>query len=330
MMFDVLIIGAGPAGLAAAIAAKSRGLSYLVLEKGALVNSLLRFPTGMVYFTTPELLEIGGLPFVSPNDKPTRLESLRYYRRVVDAFKLDLALSEPVNELALTSGGHFLITSRPENGTPVTREGRAVVIATGAYDIPNMMGIPGEDLAHVSHFYTEPHPYYRKRVVIVGGKNSAAETALDLFRSGSRPMIVHRHEALGDSIKYWVKPDIENRIKEGSIPARFSTRVLEITRTDVLLEGPEGQVREPADAVLLMTGYASDTTLLRMVGAAIDDDSGAPVHNPETFETTVRNLFLAGACVAGKQSGRIFIENGRFHGEVVIGEIAQRTGAPRS
>ena len=330
MMYDVLIIGAGPAGLAAAIAAKSRGLTYLVLEKGALVNSLLRFPTGMVYFTTPELLEIGGLPFVSPNEKPTRLESLRYYRRVVDAFKLDLALSEPVSALALTSGGHFEITSRPEHGTTVTREGRAVVIATGAYDIPNRVGIPGEDLPHVSHFYTEPHPYYRKRVVIVGGKNSAAEAALDLFRSGSRPMIVHRHEVLGDSIKYWVKPDIENRIKEGSIPARFSTRVLEITPTDVLLEGPEGQVREPADAVLLMTGYASDTSLLRMVGAAIDADTGAPVHNPETFETTVRNLFLAGACVAGKQSGRIFIENGRFHGEVVIGEIAQRTGAPRS
>jgi thioredoxin reductase (NADPH) len=330
MMFDVLIIGAGPAGLAAAISAKSSGLSYLVLEKGALVNSLLHFPIDMVYFTTPELLEIGGLPFVSPYEKPTRLESLRYYRRVVDTFRLDVALSEPVTALALESNGHFSVTSQPDPATSVTREARAIVIATGAYDLPNRVGIPGEDLPHVSHYYTEAHPYYRKRVVIVGGKNSAAETALDLFRSGSHPMIVHRREALGDGIKYWVKPDIDNRIKEGSIPARFSTRVLEITREDVLLDGPEGQVREPADAVLLMTGYSSDSTLLRMAGAVIDADSGAPVHHPDTFETTVRNLFLAGACVAGKQSGRIFIENGRFHGQVVIGEIAQRLGAPRS
>jgi thioredoxin reductase (NADPH) len=330
MTFHVLIIGGGPAGLAAAIAAKSRALTCLVLEKGALVNSLLRFPTGMVFFTTPELLEIGKVPFVSPNEKPTRLESLRYYRRAADTFDIDIVLSEPVSALAVGADGHFTVVSQPPHGAPVTRKARAVVIATGAYDIPNMIGIPGEDLPHVSHFYTEPHPYYRKRVVVVGGRNSAAETALDLFRSGSHPMIVHRQETLADSIKYWVRPDIDNRIKEGSIPARFSTRVLEITPTDVLLEGPAGRVREPADAVLLMTGYSTDTALLRMVGASIDEATGAPVHHPETFETTVRNLFLAGACVAGRQSGRIFIENGRFHGEVVIGEIAQRTGAPRS
>jgi thioredoxin reductase (NADPH) len=199
-----------------------------------------------------------------------------------------------------------------------------VVVATGAYDEPNRLGVPGEDLPHVSHYYAEPHPWYRRRVVIVGGKNSAAEAALELYRAGAHVTIVHRGAALGASIKYWVKPDIENRIAEGSIRARFETRVAAITPTDVELDGPEGRTREPADGVLLLTGYTSDTTLLRQAGAAIDPDTDAPVHDPETFETTVPNLFVAGAVVAGRQSGRIFIENGRFHGEVVVKTIAAR------
>jgi thioredoxin reductase (NADPH) len=324
MTLDVLIIGAGPAGLAAAIAARAHGLRALVIEKGALVNSLLHYPTDMVFFTTPELLEIGGLPFVSPYDKPTRQEALRYYRRVTDACHLDVALAEPVTALARGSDGLFRVTSLPPHGDACERVARTVLLATGAYDVPNELGVPGESLQHVSHYYRDPHPHYRRRVVIVGGKNSAAEAALDLYRAGASVLLVHRGEALGESIKYWVKPDIDNRIKEGSIRAHFSTRVIEITPDSVLLDGPAGRLREPADAVLLLTGYRSDTRLLRMVGAAIEEREGAPIHNPETFETAVPNLFLAGAVVAGKQSGRIFIENGRFHGEVVVREIAAR------
>lgn len=326
--FDVVIVGAGPAGLAAAIAAKRRGLTAVVLEKGVLVNSLQHYPTHMVFFTTPELLEIGGLPFVTPYEKPTRHEALRYYRRVTDTFDLPVHLDEPVTGLVRRPDGLFSVTSVPGPAGPA-REwvGRAVVLATGAYDVANEAGIPGEHLPHVTHYYREAHPYYRQQVVIVGGKNSAAEAALELHRAGAAVTLVHRHAALGESLKYWVKPDIENRIAEGSVHARFNTHVTEITPTDVALDGPDGKTRQPAQAVLLMTGYRSDPTLATMVGARINTSAGAPIHDPETFETSVPNLFLAGAAVAGRQSGRIFIENGRFHGEVVIKEIARRLGA---
>jgi thioredoxin reductase (NADPH) len=323
-VFDVLIVGGGPAGLAAAIAASRRGLSYVVLEKGTLVNSLLHYPTEMVFFTTPELLEIGGYPFVSPYEKPTRQEALKYYRKVADAAGLDVHFGEPATTVARRADRGFTVTSQPAAGPAVTRVAHSVVIASGAYDMPNRLGVPGEDLPHVSHYYKEPHLYYRRRVVIVGGKNSAAEAALDIFRNGGEVRLVHRGAAMGDSIKYWVKPDIDNRIKEGSIPARFDTRVVEITPADVVLDGPDGRVRERADHVLLLTGYRSDTTLRRQAGAAIDETIGAPVHDAETYETTVPGLFVIGACVAGQQSGRIFIENGRFHGEVVVKLIAER------
>jgi thioredoxin reductase (NADPH) len=205
-----------------------------------------------------------------------------------------------------------------------------VIIATGAYDVPNRLDVPGEDLPHVSHYHREAHPHYRRRVVIVGGKNSAAEAALEIYRAGAASvLLVHRGPALGDSIKYWVKPDIENRIAEGSIKARFNTRVVEITPDEVALADATRTWREPADAVLLMTGYRSDTTLLRQAGAAVDEALGAPVHDASTFETTVPNLYVIGAFIAGRQSGRIFIENGRFHGEVVITEIASRLGTDR-
>jgi bacillithiol disulfide reductase len=324
---DILIIGAGPAGLATAIAAAGRRLSYLIVEKGALVNSLLHYPKEMVFFTTPELMEIGGMPFVSPHDKPTRLEALRYYRRVTDAFALDVAFEETVQGIAREGSAPdapFAVDTLSNRGVRRRLRARTVVIATGAYDFPNLMGIPGEDLPHVSHYYTEPHPFFRRHVVVVGGKNSAAEAALDLFRAGARVTMVHRGRALGESIKYWVKPDIENRIREGSIAARFETRVVEIRPAEVVVEhaGVTGTIE--TDGVFLLTGYSSDTTLLRNAGVGIDPETCGPTFNPETFETNVPGLYVAGAVVAGKQSGRIFIENGRFHGGQVVSQIASR------
>jgi len=328
-VLDVIVIGAGPAGLAAAIAAGQRGLTHVVLEKGALVNSLVHYPPAMVFFTTPELMEIGGLPFVSPHEKPTRLEALRYYRRVTDTYKLDVRFDELVTTLSRGADGVFAVTSRSRHGEEVVRQARYVVLATGAYDIPNPLGVPGEDLPHVSHFFREPHTGFRREVVVVGGKNSAAEAALELYRAGARVTIVHRGEGLGDSIKYWVKPDIDNRIREGSIRARFSSSVVEITPEHVVVSGPSGRHEIPADQVYLMTGYRADTALLRSVGAAVDEPIFAPVFDEATFESTVPNLFVIGACVAGKQSGKIFIENGRFHGEAVAGTIAERFGKLR-
>ena len=320
---DVLIIGAGPAGLAAAIAATKAGLSYQVIEKGALVNSLLHYPTEMVFFTTPELMEIGGLPFTSPNDKPSRMEALRYYRRATDTYKLEVVFDETV-ETITRDGDGFVVEAQDKWKKRRTPRAKTIVLATGAYDFPNLMGVPGEDLPHVSHYFTAPHPFYRRRVVIVGGKNSAAEAALELYRAGAHVTIVHRRAALGDSIKYWVKPDIENRIKEGSIAARFDTHVVEITPTHVLVDRAGGREEIPADGVFLLTGYISDNRLLRAAGVEIDPETSGPVHSSETFETNVPGVYVIGAMVAGKASGRIFIENGRFHGQVAIDQIGLR------
>ena len=326
---DVLIVGAGPAGLATAIAASRSGLDYLVVEKGALVNSLLHYPTEMVFFTTPELMEIGGMPFVSPYDKPTRMEALRYYRRVTDTCKLNIEFDETV--IAITreerlpdARGSFVVDLQASRAIRRSLRARTVVVATGAYDVPNRCGIPGEDLPHVSHYYTQPHPYFRKRVVVVGGKNSAAEAALDLYRAGAAVTLVHRRSALGDSIKYWVKPDIENRISEGSIGARFDTSVLEIRPTTIVIERDETREEIPADAVFLLTGYRPDTTLLQTAGVRIDRETLGPTFDPDTFETNVRGLYVVGAVVAGLQSGKVFIENGRFHGEQAIKAIVAR------
>lgn len=340
MTHDLIIVGAGPAGLAAAIAAKQAGLDFRVFEKGALVNSLFHFPSQMVFFTTPELLEIGGLPFVSPRDKPTRDETLRYYRRVVDTYGLDVAFAHTVTALRRpppAGGGPFTVRTRDGEGLEAEWRTRTVLLATGTYDHPNRLGVTGEDLPHVSHYYTEPHPFYRKQVVVVGGKNSAAEAALDLYRTGARVTLVHRRAELGASIKYWVKPDIENRIKEGSIRARFETRVVEIRPVEVVVEpasaGPDGGAARdalPADAVFLLTGYLADLKLLAACGVAVDPATHAPQHDAETYETNVPGLYLAGSVVAGANRGEVFIENGRFHGRVVVERIAHRLGRKTS
>jgi thioredoxin reductase (NADPH) len=325
---DVVIVGAGPAGLATAIAAQKAGLTHTVIEKGLVVNTVFHYPTHMVFFTTPELLEIGGLPFVTPYDKPTRFEALRYYRRVVEHYGLDIQTDEEVRRVfpdGAPDGSRVLsIDTRTARGVRRTHHARFVVLATGTFDQPNLIHVPGEDLPHVSHYYTQAHPYFHKRVVLVGGKNSAAEAALELHRAGATVTLVHRQSKLGDSIKYWVLPDIENRIKEGSIAARFDTCVIEIRPTTVLVEGPAGREELPADAVLLLTGHHSDTQLLERCGLRYDPVTLAPMFNPNTLETDIEGVFVVGAVQTGKNSGRIFIENGRFHGEHVIRVIAER------
>lgn len=328
---DVLIIGAGPSGLATAIAARQLGLDYVVVEKGTLVDGIYRFPPQMVFFTTPELLEIGGLPLTSPHEKPTRDEALRYYRRVVDAYQLQVVLHERVLTIErepYEGETAFAVESVSEAGVRRARHARAVVLAMGYYDHPNLLGVPGEDLPHVSHYYREAHRHYRRRVVIVGGKNSACEAALELYRAGADVTLVHRHEALGESVKYWVRPDIENRIREGAVRARFNTRVVEIRPSSVLVvpEGDDTAVPEaiPADDVLLLTGYHADPDFLRAAGVEVDEETWAPRLNPATFETNVPNLFVAGGQVAGRRTGSIFIENGRLHGEAIARVLASR------
>jgi thioredoxin reductase (NADPH) len=330
-----------------------------VVEQGVLVNSIYHFPPQMVFFTTPELLEIGGLPFVSPYEKPTRAEALKYYRKVVDTFDLQIAFEETV--LSIEREGHasgerprpargagtdplppgdddtlFAVETRSSRGVRRVRHARHVVLAIGYYDHPVRLGIPGEDLPHVHHYYAEPHPFYRQRVVVVGGGNSAAEWALDLYRAGALVTLVHRRLELKSTIKYWVRPDIENRIKEGSIAARLGSCVAEIRPTSVMLTAgrsspfdadghPADREELPADAVFLLTGYRADADLIRGAGVSLSDRE-APIYDPETFETNVPNLFVAGGALAGEDTGTIFIENGRFHGEKIVQEIASRVG----
>jgi len=325
---DVIIVGAGPSGLATAIALKQLGLDYLVLEKGTLVESIRRFPVNMVFFTTPELMEIGGIPLTTPYDKPTRLEALLYYRKVTDAFDLQVSLREEV--LAIERDAEageeiFLLETRSHLGVRRVRKARVAVLAMGYYDRPVMLNVPGEDLPHVRHYFDEPHPYYRQRVVIVGGKNSACEAALELYRHGAHVTLVHRGAALGDSVKYWVKPDIENRIRDGAIAARFNTRITEIRPTEVAIEtdgAPAGAL--PADFVLLLTGYRADPEFLQRIGVGVHPDTLVPEHDPMTFESNVPNLFIAGGQLAGHKTGTVFIENGRFHGERIAKVLASR------
>ncbi len=349
---DLIIVGAGPAGLAVAIAAAQQDLDYQVLEKGVLVNSVFHFPPQMTFFTTPDLLEIGGLPFVTPYEKPTRHEALRYYRRVVDAFGLPIAFGEEVLAIEREDEGGeqvFAIDTRSDRGVRRPRHARNVALAIGYYDHPNRLGVPGEDLPHVAHYYGDPHAHYQQRVVIVGGKNSAAIAALELHRAGAQVTIVHRRPALSDRIKYWIRPDIDNRIKEGSIRALFNTCVKEIRPTSLVVmpdapdhesAPPAGQPRStageqclarrehegeeiPADAVLLLTGYHPDFELMKAAGVEITG-VGKPMFAPETLETNVPGLFVAGGLVGGLDTGAIFIENGRFHGDKIVAAILDR------
>jgi thioredoxin reductase (NADPH) len=323
--YDIICIGAGPTGLACAIEARRAGMRPLVIDKGCLCNSLFHYPVNMYFFTTPELLEIGDLPLICAAEKPTRVESLKYYKKAAEHYKLELRLFEIVLGVQ-GSDGNFTVKTRTDKGIEHQYVSRKIVIATGYYDLPNMLNIPGEDLPHVSHYYTEPHEYWNENVVVIGGKNSAAEAALDLYRNGAKVTMVHRDAHLGSTIKYWVKPDIENRIKANQIAALFETRVKEVTRDDVIVTGPAGEGRLPARRVFALTGYHPDFTFIESLGVRLDPETRKPELNPKTLESNVPGIHLAGVVIGGRHTSEIFIENGRFHGKQVIdGIVGKRT-----
>jgi len=317
-LLDIAIIGAGPTGLATAIEAKRHDIDYVVIEKGCLTNSIYNFPTQMVFFTTPERLEIGNMPLVCEREKPNRNEALKYYRKVTEATGLKVHQYENVLGVSGKDGVFEVRTDVDDY------QARNVVLATGYYDNPNLIGVPGEDLPHVSHYYTEAHPFFDRDVVVIGGKNSAAEAALELFRSGARVTLLHRGGELGQSVKYWVRPDIGNRIERKEIDAHFNTVVEEITSTHVRARSNRTTMEIKADQVFALTGYHQSTKFFEQLGVQFDTEILEPVYNPETYETNVPGVFLAGSIVAGKKHREIFIENGRFHGESVIRTIASR------
>ena len=314
---DIICIGAGPTGLATAIEAKRAGMRPLVLDKACLCNSIFHYPVNMVFFTTPELLEIGDLPLVCAAEKPTRVEALKYYRKAAEHYALELRLYERVSQVD-GEDGNFTVLTKTEKGEERKYQSKKIAVATGYYDLPNQLGVPGEDLPRVSHYYTEPHEYWNQDVVVIGGKNSAAEAALDLYRNGARVTLVHRNKELGATIKYWVRPDIENRIKAGQVKALFETRVQWITNEGVVVENGAGEKRLPARRVFALTGYHPDFAFIESLGVRLDPESRKPALDPKTLESNVPGIHLAGVVIGGRHTGEIFIENGRFHGKQII------------
>lgn len=322
--YDVICIGAGPTGLATAIEAKRAGMRPLVIDKGTICNSIYHYPANMVFFTTPELLEIGDLPMTCGSDKPTRVEALKYYRRAAEHYQLELRLYEMV--LRVEGGdGHFGVFTQDAEGLDQCYSATKIVVATGYYDLPNLLGVPGEDLPNVSHYYREPHAFWNQDVVVVGGKNSAAETALDLFRNGARPTMVVRSKELGASIKYWVRPDIENRIKAGQIKALFESRVKEFRPDEVIVETREGERHLPARQSFVLTGYHPDYAFIRGLGVNLDPETWKPDLDPKTLESNVPGIYLAGVVIGGRHTGEIFIENGRFHGKLIVEALRSKS-----
>ena len=316
-MHDVLIIGAGPVGLACAIEAKREGLDACVIEKGALVNSLVGYPANMEFFSTPELIEIGGYPFPVQGYKPTREEAIEYYRSVAQREALDIRLYERVLELRGSRGDFTVVTTRDAHAA------RHVVVSSGFFDQPNLMKVPGENLPKVTHYYREPFAYVRQKVAVIGAKNSAAKAALDCYRHGAQVTMIVRSDVLSDKIKYWIKPDLENRIKEGSIKALFNTEVLEIRESSIVVSTPEGRREIENDWVLATTGYHPDFEFLEALGLEFKDDGfRTPSYDDATFETTRPGVYIAGTVCGGYQTSRWFIENGRFHARQIAKHIS--------
>jgi thioredoxin reductase (NADPH) len=324
LSFDVVVIGAGPTGLACGIDAKRAGFTVTNIDKGCLVNSLYNYPSNMTFFTTPELLEIGDIPFASPNQKPTRQEALEYYRKVSEHYRLDVRQYEPVQTIE-GRDGNFIVHTLDLHGRNRTYGARKLILATGYYDRPNYMNVPGEDLPKVLHYYREPHPFYGLDVLVVGGKNSAAIAALELWRHGARVTLVHRRDGVSPSVKYWIKPDIENRIKAGQVKAYFNSTVKEIAPDHVVLNTPNGEVTLANDWVFAMTGYHPDFEFICRLGCRLrGDDDKKPVVNPKTLESSVPGIYLAGVIVAGMRTSEIFIENGRFHGQAIAADLKEK------
>jgi bacillithiol disulfide reductase len=315
--YDILCIGAGPTGLACAIEAKRAGLRALLIDKGTICNSIYHYPLNMTFFTTPELLEIGDLPMSSFGEKPTRVEALKYYRKAAEFYELELRMYERVTTV---SGhlGHFEVATVSPEGAESVFHAKRIIIATGYYDLPNEMQVPGETLPHVEHYYTDPFVYWRQDVVVVGGKNSAAIAALELYRNGASVTLVHRGAALSSAIKYWIKPDIENRIKAGQITGLLNTTVKEFTNDAVVVRKPEGEKRIPAKHVFALTGYHPDYRFIESLGVCLDPVTRKPTLDATSLESNIPGIHLAGVVVGGRDTGEIFIENGRFHGKLII------------
>ena len=327
-VYDVICIGAGPTGLASAIEIKRAGMRALVIDKGCLCNSLYHYPVNMVFFTTPELLEIGEIPMTCATEKPTRMDALKYYRKTAEHFQLELRLYEVVTKVE----GHdeqFSVHTQRQTGEHKSYHCRKIVVATGYYDLPNLLNVPGENLPHVSHYYTEPHSYWEQDVVVIGGKNSAAEAALELYRSGARVTLVHRHAELGQNIKYWVRPDIENRIRAGQITGMFETNVTQFEPDSVWVHNKDRSHKLSVRQVFVLTGYHPDFKFLTRLGVKLDPQTNKPQINSGTHESNVPGIYLAGVIIGGNKTSEIFIENGRFHGKQIAAALAAQVRTPR-
>jgi len=320
---DVLVIGAGPTGLACGIEAQRAGFKVVVIDKGCVVNSLFNYPANMTFFTTAELLEIGDIPFPSAHVKPTRQEALEYYRKVTEHYRLPIVQYQWVKTV-MGRDGDFEVTTTDRLGRIYDYHTKKLIVATGYYDLANMVGVPGEDLPKVFHYYREPHPYFDNDVVVIGGKNSAAIASLELYRHGARVTLVHRGPKMHSHVKYWILPDIENRIRNGEIKAYFNSTVQEIDLDSVLLHTPSGAVRIKNDFVFALTGYHPDYDFLRSMGIELSSDEYCPLCNLDTLESNVPGIYVAGVIVAGSRTSEIFIENGRFHGKQIAKDLKQK------
>lgn len=324
--FDVAIVGAGPTGLACGIEVERRGLKPVLFDKGCVVNSIYNYPINLVFFTTPELLEIGDIPMTSLNEKPGRTEALKYYRRVADHYGLNIHQYERVLGFE-GSDDNFVVRTEKSDGSRHCYGARKIILSTGYYDIPNRLNIPGEDLDKVIHYYREAHPYYNQDVLLIGAKNSACIGALELFWTGARVTMVVRGSGISNNVKYWIKPNIENRIKVGEVKAYFQSSVKEIRQHDVVIHTPDGDVTVKNDYVFAMTGYRPDFEFMAEHGIHLDPNTSKPITNPDTLESERAGVYLAGVIVAGTHTNEIFIENGRFHGKVIASSIAEAVQA---
>lgn len=318
-MVNVLIVGSGPAGLSCAIEATKAGLSNVVLEQGGVADALRRFPVNMTWFSTPELLEIGDIPFIVPTVRPSRTDVVRYYQRAAKQYGTDVRTYDPVVQIEKADEWFVAVTAKGRK-----YEAQTVIIATGYFDHPNRLGVEGEQLPHVMHYYDEPFRYHGADVVVVGGRNSAVEAALDLYRNGAHVTLVHRGSVLSEGVKYWILPDIRNRMKSGEIRGLFDSTVESITPADVIVRSPAGERSVPADVVFVLVGFLPDVDALRNCGVKVNPESLAPVLDPATFESTIPGLYVAGAVVAGRETNKIFVENGRLHALSIIPSIKKR------